>query len=1162
MTKINKIVLSGFKSFGKRTELLFDGSFNIILGPNGSGKSNIMDALCFVLGRASSKSLRAERAANLIYNGGKTKKPASKGEVSIFFDNSNKVFPSDEEFIKISRIVKQTGQSVYKINDKRHTRQQILDLLSVAKIDPEGYNIILQGDIDKFVEMSSIERRQVIEEIAGISVYEDKKQKAIRELEKVGEKLREADILLTERKTHLDELKVDRDQALKYKELSDKVKQNKATELSIKIKYKERHLTNIEKSEEEQSKLIKKLREDVENLKQESENKDKLLKEISEEIEEKGEKEQVRLHKDIEGLKIKLVTRQNRLDTCTSELNKLSQRRQQLKRDSLDIDKKVEELETKKSDIEKQQKSCVSEKNELEKSIERLRKRDKLDSIFALESDVDKIESSLEEKQTKLQDLVTKKQDLLREKDKLELRIASIDEIIEKVSSIEKESKEQLSKLKKKKNDFEKIVSEINQLLNKDADFAKSIKQARQNLEKAQSELMKFRAKELSLKEHFFANKAVRAILGKKEEIKGIYGTISELGSVKGKYSLALEVAAGPRLSSIVVDNDEVAAKCIEYLKSKKLGVATFLPLNKIKPRIVGKELEQISEKHKLDLAVNLVSFDKKFEKAFSYVFGNTLVVENMDVARKVGIGKARMVTLGGDLAELSGAMHGGYRIKRKRGFREDKALKELEEAEKRVNDLSGRIKSLNKEREENEGLLESLKKERSRLEGEIIKTEHSLHLEAQDLDASKQQKKELGMQLKKLEESIKEIETGVEEWTKELTEIKSKKQKLREKISELSDPKLLAELNAFEQKRQELTEQLMQLNTETRNIDLQISNVLLQEKQRIKQILKQIDKDEQSFKEEREALKKELETQEGLIETAEQKATKFYSHYRSLFGKRDRINDELQKIQVDAATKEEQIRNIDYKLNNLSLKRAETNSEFAGLKKEFEHYTDVELLEKTSIEQIRTDIASFDDAIAKMGGVNLKALEVYDKVEEQYNRLLLKKEKLVKEKEDVITMMKEVELKKKDLFMNTFNVITDNFMEAFNSLSPKGKARLVLENPQNPFEAGVRISVKITGNKFMDIRSLSGGEKALTALAFIFSIQEYEPAHFYILDEVDAALDKRNSEKLADLIAKYSEKAQYVMISHNDVLISEGANLYGVSMDEHGMSNVVSLKI
>ena len=230
---INRMVMKGFKSFDNRVELVFGPNYNVILGPNGAGKSNISDALCFVLGKGSAKGMRAEKAANLIYNGGKLKNPAKQGEVHIYFNNEQKKFPSEDPEIKISRIIRQNGQSIYKINDKTRTRQQILDLLGIANIDPDGYNIILQGDVIHFVEMSHVERRGVIEEIAGIGMYEEKKNKALNELTKVDQKLNEADIILSERKTYLRELKKDRDTALKYKELDDQIKSNKATYLNI-----------------------------------------------------------------------------------------------------------------------------------------------------------------------------------------------------------------------------------------------------------------------------------------------------------------------------------------------------------------------------------------------------------------------------------------------------------------------------------------------------------------------------------------------------------------------------------------------------------------------------------------------------------------------------------------------------------------------------------------------------------------------------------------------------------------------------------------------------------------------------------------------------------------------------------------------------------------
>ena len=271
---------------------------------------------------------------------------------------------------------------------------------------------------------------------------------------------------------------------------------------------------------------------------------------------------------------------------------------------------------------------------------------------------------------------------------------------------------------------------------------------------------------------------------------------------------------------------------------------------------------------------------------------------------------------------------------------------------------------------------------------------------------------------------------------------------------------------------------------------------------------------------------------------------------------------EEIQSDDEKIIRKEEQINTFEIKINNVSIKKAELAGELSGLQEEFSQYSDVQLIEGAAEDQLKGEISRFERLVIEMGNVNLKALEIYGDVEKQYNELLDKKEKLGKEKDDVLAMIGEIEGRKKDLFMNSFTALNQNFSNIFSQLSTKGEARLVIENEENPFEAGVRIRVRLTGDKFLDIRSLSGGEKTLTALALIFAIQESEPGAFYVFDEVDAALDKRNSEKLAKLIKKYSERAQYIVISHNDALMAEGETLYGVSMDENGMSNVVSLKV
>ncbi len=1120
--------------------------------------SNILDALCFVLGRMSSKSMRAEKLGYLVYNGGKTKKPASKAEVSIFFDNSDKIFPIESPHVKVSRLVKPDGQSIYRINDERRTRQQVLDLLSLAHIDPDGYNIVLQGDIIRFVEMTAEERRQVIEEIAGISLYEDKKQKAMNELDKVDQSLREAEIILSEKKEHLKELKQDRDQAIRYKDLNDKLRQNKATLLSLQVKKKEVEKVQIEKSMAEHSHEVLKQKDDILSLKGLVDSKKKEAENVVKEIEEKGEAEQVKLHKEIEELRVGIGTANSRTSMCDSELQKILVKRDSLKNDLADNVAKIANLENEKSVLEKARTDRLLDKTKIESSIERLRQDNKVANIGDLEIEIEAIEKDLEQKQSENQGLVERKQSLLREKDRIEVQLQSVDSQISKMTELEKENKKELDFVKSKRDEFKALVLSLNQALNEDSSFAARIADSKRRLDQAEEDLSKAKAKTIVKME---LNLPVQKVLEQKERIKGIFGTVSELGKVQSKYSLALEVAAGPRLNSIVVQNEDVAAECIRFLKSNRFGVASFLPLTKL--RQDSSEQSRFSKANGVHgLAVDLVSYDPKFKKVFSYVFGNTLVVESLDVAKRLGVGEARMVSIDGDLTELSGAMHGGFRTRKQNAFQEEEAEKELAEKESRVRQLEETVELLEKQRAENEAKISSFKQRKAEIEGEIIKVEKSLSLESADYGASVKIKESLSYSIKDADLQLKSLQESLNEKNRLIADIKTRKQKLRDQISELRNPAIVAELNAFEQKRRQLIEEIMSLDSQVKHIEVQVKEVFSVEKDKISGILKQLIKEEEQFNSEKASLKEKLEQSKKLLKEAEEKSATFHKKYRELFETKSKLAEEITKAEEKIIRKEDLINNTEVRLNNLSLKNAEVAGELGGLKRDFEQYSDVHLLEDATEDKIKEHLYRYERTLSEMGNVNLKALEVYDDVEKQYNQLLEKKSTLVSEKADVLKLMEEIEVRKKELFMNTFNVINENFINIFKDLSTKGEARLVIEDETKLFESGVRVRVNLSGEKFLDIRGLSGGEKSMTALAFIFAIQEYSPASFYIFDEVDAALDKKNSEKLSNLIKKYADRAQYIVISHNDNVLTSAETLFGISMDEHGVSNLVSLKV
>lgn len=1165
MTKINKIVMHGFKSFGRRTELVFGDKFNIVLGANGSGKSNILDAICFVLGKSSTKSLRAERASNLIYNGGKAKKPAKYGEVSIYFDNTKKTFPTDEKEIKITRIVRSAGQSVYRINEQTRTRQEVLELLSMAKIDPDGHNIILQGDIVKFIEMSTNDRRQVIEEISGISMYEEKKQKALRELERVDDRIEKSEIVLKERGAHLRELKKDRDQAVKYRELNNKIKSSKASYLKVQIDNKTKEKNLIGKQKEKNEADLKNLNSQISKLKDDIEKGKSRITEINYVVNEQGEVDVTNLNKEIEELRIDITKKRTTIESYENEIQRILSRREQLKKNlEENINEKINNFENEIKELSERETNYEKHIKEIEKNIATFREKHKLGAeTDDIDKEIELVDKKIEEENEKTNKLNEEYQGFLREKDGCEIKLQTADDKIKKVTQVSEENKEQLEDLKNKKTELKKISKEIEDLLDSDSDLAEKLGSLRSKLIKVNEEFAKLKAKSLGQNEQIASNIAIKRIIDNKNKFGGIHGIVSELGNSDSKYSLALEIAAGAKIKSIVVDNDKIAADCIKYLKQNKLGTATLIPLNKIKSRQRSQDIEKLKKSPGVHgFAVELVGFDPKYKNVFEYVFSDTLIVDNVETARKIGVGKARMITLEGDLMEKSGVMHGGFRKKERHGsgFKEKNFEEQLKSTEAQFENLTKEIQKSERTRISNENLLSQKRTKKAELEGSIIKLEHSLHLEDEDLDVTIKYKKELNDKISELQKKIDYSSEEIREQNTKIVELKKEKEELRAKILKLKNPVLIAQLQSFEAKKTELKNNLLNSKSLIETKKAQIS-VIEPEKENTKKILKQLDKDEVNFKDQISKLKSEIKLHDANLKVKEKESEKLHSKFKSLFEESKKINEENNKKEIKIGLLSEKTRALEIKINTENIELAKLTSELVGLEEEFKIYNGVPLLNKSE-EELKKDINAFERMKESLGGVNLKALEIYEDVEKEFKNLEEKKEKLSQEKIQVHEMINEIEGKKKDLFLKTYDIIKDNFHEKFSLLAKKGEAHLELENLENPFEGGIDIKVKIIGKKFLDIRSLSGGEKTLTALAFIFAVQEYEPASFYILDEVDAALDKHNSEKLALLIKKYTEKAQYILISHNDAITSEAEFLYGVSMDENNVSKVVSLKI
>ena len=737
-TRIVRMTMDGFKSFGKHTELLFGEDFNVVLGPNGSGKSNIIDSLCFVLGRSSSKSLRAEKSAHLIYNGGKSKQPAKTAEVSIYFDNTNKVFPLPEAEIKVSRIVRQDGLSRYKINGATRTRQELTELLSHAKIDPDGYNIILQGDIVRLVEMNSVERRQIVEEIAGISVYEEKKQQALNELGRVDEKLNEAEIILKEREGYLKDLRKDKDQALAYKDLNDLIRTNKASVIKLSLDKKNSSLESLNSRMGKHKEQLAQYQEKIKGLREKIQERKNRINEINVTIEQKGEVEQVAVQKEIEAIRIDIATLKTKIASTQKELQGISTRRIQLDQNLEELQQKINESKAREGDLNAQHASLSEQLSRIETDIHAFRNKHQLGQDSELDRKIEEVDKKIDELQREMQGMRERQQAVIREKDKLDFQVQTIDSQIDKMKALEEEHKNEIAALKQKKQDFKKILLELNELLNADSLMAGQLAELRQNLTSLQEEHAKLSVKQAGIQESIAGNIAVKKIMEAKNTLGNIHGTVAELGSSNSKYSIALEIAAGQRINSIVVDDDRTASKCIKYLKDNKLGIATFLPLNKIKGLQITEELKKQSKTTgAIGFAVDLTEYEQQYRNVFSYVFGTTLVVDKLETARKIGIGNNKMVTVDGDLCESSGAMIGGFRHKKAGAFRDNDLSARIQKISSQIALCEEQIEKFTASRTEHEEKITKLRQNKAELEAEIIKTEKSLHLDTSDTDAN-----------------------------------------------------------------------------------------------------------------------------------------------------------------------------------------------------------------------------------------------------------------------------------------------------------------------------------------------------------------------------------------------------------------------------------------
>jgi len=954
MTYIKKLVIKGFKSFARETEIVFDRNINVIVGPNGSGKSNITDALCFVLGRLSTKSIRATKASNLIFLGNKHYKPANEAFVELTLDNSNKIFTLDSPEVIIKRIVKKNGQSVYKINNEVKTRQEVLELLAQAGIDPYGFNIILQGEIERFVKMPSEERRKVLEEVAGISIYEMRKEKSLKELERTDEKIRQINTILRERTSYLKNLENEKEQALKYKKLEESIKRYKASIVNRNIKDLEKNLEDVNKKIENKKREIEKKESHIKKIKEEIEVLNLKIKSISEKIQESSGLEQDSLLSEISFLKQEIAGMTAKKDNFENQILELDRRRKAL------------------------EESIKLSENEIEKMIKEQGKN---------------IKSELEKKKKKLEEI----EEVKRKFYLLKSELSSISNQIED----KKKSNQRL------KNESNFIINQIEQI-----------------------------EREIKIKESLDSHQ------------KAIFSLEQSIKECEEKISI---------LENSILENGKLSA---------------------VKLRIVEENKKIKSEVSKLDICPLC-----KTKITKEHV---DRVIENSNIE----IEKAQL--------ELKKLEEEAKKLKEDLKILEEKRSKEISEI---------RIRELDK-------------------------------IKLKNIEDKKQQ-------LKRNEDQIKIIES-------ELKVLESKKKQLENNLSKI---------NLSEEEYETLKLEINELQrSEERNLGIEISTKQ-RELERIKIAIKQNIRDKEEILSNIKDINDLLEEKQKICDEKEVQAEELKKKYQKMFEEKNNLQDKVRILESDLMQEQNEKRILEMDNNEAIILKAQLSAKKDSLDSELKEFGNLEFI-SLPVDILKEKLANAEDLLSKIGNVNLRALEVYEQVKEEYEKIKLKVEQLEKEKQEILNTIAQIDKKKKKVFVSTLEKINSLFSRNFSQLSNKGIAVLEPENEKDVFEGGIDITIKVTHGKYFDVTSLSGGEQVLVALSLIFAIQEYKPYHFYIFDEIDAALDRRNSERLAYLLRKYMKNGQYLIITHNESIISESSNfLYGVTMQD-GISKVLSIEI
>ncbi|MEM3695139.1 MAG: chromosome segregation protein SMC [Candidatus Bathyarchaeia archaeon] len=1177
MPYIKKIELKGFKSFGPQTvKVILDKGFTAITGPNGSGKTNIVDAVLFALGELSTKRLRAENAAKLIFHGSEKAglERAKMAKVIIQFDNTDGRIPVDTATVTVSREVYRNGQSVYRLNGRRISRAQILEILSMAGLSSTSQNIILQGTITRLTDIAPMERRKIIEDLVGIAQYDAEKAEAEEKLRAADISIRTAMGRIDEVQRRVDDLERERNQLLRYNFIQREVGKFEAIKISSDMMQIQRKTEETASQAEKVKERVEKLRQLREDLRSKRRGIEGEWRKLSSEIVEEGGSQVLKVQMRIGELKSKLTELTTRITSGKTSLeglrrvreNNLAQYesiRKEIRENRLRIKELQSEYEAILNQINAKQAEHDALASEAAQLWENLGENSK--KIREMEQQMENcykrlsyLRSEYAKSQTAIKIRMRRLNDLKNRKERFALTLTELEKSFAELERVQKEQKTQLKNMQKM---LERKIAQ------KEA-IEREIAEAGKIADSAKAAVIEFATQRELAETVASEEKALRSIeeLGELGVIQGVYGRLRNLIKVDSAYKRAIEAAAAGWLDAVVVKDFDAAFTCAETLRRMKLGRIKIIPLQGTSnPRAL-----KVPQMEGVNGAASLfIKCEKHYEPAVNFVFGDTLIVSDEKTAFTLSNEGYRVVTVDGDLYEAGGAFESGYYrapIDFSAIIPSEKAIKSLDEA---VNALQQHLSKRGTDLSAFEDEIDRTRVEIARLSEAIITLDREIARVKRNVRRTRANVKRVDKNIAKLEKEVESEKALMWKHRAESSLIQKEVRKLQNALVTLrrkADPSYIQEL---EVKREKLAEEIITLRQKLGTVQTEIStlqskfdNVLRVGYQnakiqltKVEQQLRKVEKEVEEATKERESLKLEIaELEKSRVElsktvlSAREEAKKFTSQI-------DDIDKELRKLDAEYEQADRLLNQLQLNIQTSMLQLEQYKSQLRRI-----GYEQPLHVTPTQVEEAETTIKMMRFELERIGAVNQLALSHYAEQISRYKELSLRLNELEREKQAIVQFMNEIESKKRKVFMEAFEKINTNLSRYFNKLTGGGNATLVLENPDEPFLGGIDMIVQFPNKPSIIVSGASGGERSVAAVAFIFAIKEFTPASFYILDEIDAHLDAYHVSKLAELLLKESEKTQFIVITLKPEMVNKAQKVYGV-YERNGVSNVISAK-